>query len=300
MIGVKWIGWDGSEWNLQTGDVVMTKGGVVGLGHPDLEIFYQNTALSDGQRYMGYRAKPRTVLLPVLIGQSLNEEAWIATDNAWWRTMRPDKPGTLIVTAPNGTSRSIKLRFVDDGGMLFDHDPTADRLMPAVLNMVADDPWWVGTTFSRKFSAGDAPTDFFGGGTAPDFHISAASTLGSVQIENPGDVDAWGVFYIEGPATSFMVKIDGQPISSTEPVAANSQLQIETAPNRQVAYLVVGGEVNGETGFRYGGVRSNATRLLAEVNFAPIPADDGAVLDIALTGTGSVTLRADPRFFRAW
>lgn len=301
MIGVQWIGWDGSVWDLRTGQVKMTKAGVTGLGHLSYDAYTRETALSDGQRFTGWRANPRSILLPVLIGQTATEDEWMALDSAWWKTMRPDKPGTLIVVAPDGSSRSIRLRFVDDGNMAFDHDPTKDRLSVAVLNMIADDPWWVGPAFTRSFWGGSAPEDFFGGGShvGPPFHIGAASTLGDAVLNNPGDIDTWPVYYIDGPATTFAVTINGAPISGTTPVLVDTQLRIETSPTRQVATLVTGGTVNTD-GVRVGGVETNVTRLLAEVSFAPIKSQVDVDLHVSLTGTGRVTLAGVPRFFRAW
>ena len=301
MIGVKWVGWDGSEWDLRTGAVKMTKAGMTGLGHLTFESYFRETALTDGQRQTGWRALPRTVLLPVMIGQTATEDEWIALDSAWWKTMRPDKPGKLIVTAPDGTSRSLSLRFEDDGNMAFDHDPTQDRLSVAVLNMTADDPWWIGPAFTRSFSGGTEPLDFFGGPAheGPPFYIGGASTLGDAVLINPGDVDSWPTYYIDGPATTFSLLLNGAPISSSTAVLVDTQLRIETAPNRQVAYLVSGGFVD-DDGVRHG-TEVNVTRsALAQVQFAPIPSETEVDLEIALTGTGRITLSGVPRFFRAW
>lgn len=300
MIGVKWFGWEGSEWDLRTGPVHLTKSGVQGLGSLESEVFTQTTALLDGQRFTGWRARPRVVLLPILIGQGATEMEWFATDRAWWETMRPDKPGTLQVTAPDGSSRTIQLRFEDDGGMQFDRDPTQNRLSVAVLKMVADDPWWKGKPFTQSFSAGTDPVNFFGGATGfgPPFFIGSANTLGVADVFNPGNIDTWPVYYVDGPASEFDVKIDGRSIAASMAIAADQQLQIDTHPTRQVALLITGGQI--VNGVRVGGTRTNVTKLLESVNFATIPSGASVVLDISLNGTGRITLFGEPRHFRAW
>jgi hypothetical protein len=302
MIGVKWVGWDGSEWDLRSGLVHLAKGGLQGAGFLRSEAFTQETALSDGQRFTGWRARPRTVLLPVIIGQAANETDFMAIDTAWWKTMRVDKTGSLQVTAPNGITRKLDCRFVNDGGVSFDSDPTQQRLSTAVIELVADQPWWVGPTFTQKFSDGSTPQNFFGGeaGSGPPFVIGSANTLGSAIVANPGNAETWPTYYIDGPALSFSIEIDGAPVSGSIALDSDQQLRIETAPNRQVAMLVTGGSIDARTDVRTGGTETNVTRLLADVQFAPIPEAGQVTVDIALNGAGRITLSGNPRYFKAW
>lgn len=299
MIGIKWVGWDASEWDMRSGLVKLAKG-VLGLGALSYADFTQTSALRDGQRHVGWRGEPRKVLLPVLIGQSANELEWLTTDRAWWKTMHPAKAGQLQVTAPDGSRRSLGLRFVDDGGMSFDHDPTRDRLSVAVLSMIADDPWWVGPAFTKSFSAGSNPQNFFGGGTnlATPFIIGEANTIGSASVTNPGDVDAWPDYIVDGPCTAWGVTVNGKSVSASVELAANQQLVVETSPARQVATLVTGGFF--VDGRRIGGVSSNVTKLLQSIEFTPIPAGTSVPLDVSINGTGKITLSGVPRYFRAW
>lgn len=290
MIGVTWTGWDGSVWDLRTGSVHLTDGGVEGLSMLDSDVFTRETALVDGQRFTGWRAKPRRVLLPVLIGQAATELEWLALDRAWWKTMRPDREGTLTVTAPDGSSRHIALRFDSDGGMAMSRDPSRHRLTVAPLAMIADDPWWKGEPVVNSFNNGTAPVNFFGGasGLATPFIIGSANTVDSAALTNEGDIPAYPIHYFAGPLSAFSVSIDSKPVAGTFALLDGQTLEVETAPSRQVAYLI-----QGET-------KTNVTRQLSSLEFTPIPAEETVHLDLLLTGTGSLIVAYTPRYFRAW
>lgn len=290
MIKAAWTGWDGSEWDLRSGQVRLTNGGFEGLSMAPVENFTRETALTDGQRYTGWRAQPRKVLMPVLIGQAQSELAWLQLERAWWKTMRPGKEGTLSITAPDGATRTLGLRFEDDGGLPMGKDPSMDRLTLVPFVMTADNPWWSGPQVDRELRGGDAPVNWLGGasGKAAPFVIGRASLLGRVTLDNPGDMPAYPIYRVRGPVDSWKVEIGASAVSSETPLLAGETLVVETSPSRQVAYLYADG------------VQTNVTRQLVDVNFAAIPAEDSARLDVTLVGNGSMTVEYVPRYFRAW
>jgi hypothetical protein len=213
MIAMTWTGWDGSVWDLRTGPVRLTDDGVQGLSNLDFEVFTQDTALRDGQIMTGWKAKPRDVVLPVLLGQSVDEDAWLALERAWMRTMHPAKPGKLTVTAPDGSARGLALRFVDDGGKAFNRDPSKQRVSLYALRMVADDPWFIGPSFGRQFVAPKQVTDFFGGGAVAPRYAWTGDTNGSPSTRIAPD----GTTYVntipnpsaEGATATFAASTNG-------------------------------------------------------------------------------------------
>lgn len=300
MIGLSWTGWDGSQWDLRHGPVRITKGGLQGLGAMDTDVFTIETALVDGQRVTGWRGKERAVLLPLLIGPADTELAWLELDRSWWRTMHPSRYGTLRVTTPEGAFRELAARLKDDGGWAPETDPTLRCLDVAAPALVADDPWWYGPNFERTFSPAAAGVNFFGGATgkAAPFYIGSSNTLATAAITNPGDADVWPAHYLDGPITSWHVGIGGQVVAASFPIAANQQLVVETDPERQVATLVTGGQI--ENGVRVGGTSQNVTRQFDSFDFAPLPDGKETALDIAVNGTGRIRVSGRPRYFRAW
>jgi hypothetical protein len=165
MIGLTFIGWDGSVWNLRTGPVRLTSEGVEGLSNLDFQVFTQDTALRDGQLMTGWKANARDVILPVLIGQTATELEWLQIERKWMGLMRPDRVHTLQVTAPDGGMRGLSLRFVNDGSKAFSRDPSKSRITTYPMRFIADDPWFIGPSFGKTFVNPARITDFYGGGS---------------------------------------------------------------------------------------------------------------------------------------
>lgn len=164
MIGITWTGQDGSVWDLRTGRVRLM-GEVEGLGYLGFDRFTQDTAARDGQRFQGWRAGPRSVLLPVLVGPGRDETDYINLERAWWKSLHPNYPGKLSITTHDGMTRELILRLVDDGKPAFKEDPTKRKLIGYPLNLIADDPYFYGKTgFGRTFGNIESPVSFLGGG----------------------------------------------------------------------------------------------------------------------------------------
>lgn len=292
-IGIALTGWDGSTWDLSSGSVRLMPGGLDGLVNMlEPEDKVRTGAQLDGQTYEGWRANPRTGLLPVLIGQaSLTVTQFMAVDAAWWKVWRPGKVNTLQVTAPGGTVRTLGLRFQSDG-LTYPNDPTKNRVYPAPMKVVADDPWWRGADIGGTFSNG-AGYRFFGGTNAthkgPPFYISSANTVARPILSNPGDADVWPTYTIKGPVSSFTSTLGAATLLSTISVATGQQLVIYTDPLLQVAYLIAAD-----------GTQTNVTRDLDSWAFAKVDAGASVSLDLALVGTGAVVVAGKTRYLKAW
>jgi hypothetical protein len=128
------------------------------------------------------------------------------------------------------------------------------------------------------------------------FHISDGRTVDEAQMTNPGDVDAWPVWAINGPTTSVDLGVGGSVVEVPFAIADGERLVIDTNPTEQVAYL---GDVDPGNAFA---VLSGAdvTEDLGAADFAPIPADATTDLSIDMTGTGIVAARIIPGYWGAW
>jgi hypothetical protein len=305
VIGIVLEGWDGSVWDLRTGSVVLTPDGIVGLkglAHAD---FVQDTALRDGQIYNGSRALPRDVMLPVLVGRGVNNEAdWHELNTRWWSLMQPGRYSTLWVTAPNGSTRTLSIRFVDDGDGGSPRDPSAVRREVWPIRFVADDPWYYGDDFGRSFKNGgaaadEAPRNFYGGGPVtelgygPPFYIARGSRQDETALVNTGDTKVWPVLEFDDALSRFKVTIGDGVIAGETPklqVLTGQTLRIETSPIRQVALLID----------RASGSETNVTRQLSAWGFRPIP--PGATQDVRVEAEseGDYRIIALPQFLRGW
>lgn len=283
-VGIEWTGTDGSTWDLLGGPVRTTAAGIKGLSMPEVEEQGKTTALRDGQRLTGWRLKPRSVWLPLRFkGEAATDVEGIQRN--FWRSMAIGETGTLTVTDASGATRSLGLRFQDDGGMAYRTDPYL--LSDAFgLTMIADQPWWEGprVEFAYSISGGGALPTFFGNGSgATPFYIVPAQGGDTDTITNPGDAPLWVEWELQGPFTYFRLGVGGHYVGGSIEAIAGQTLLVETDPLRQLALL--------------DGVK--VTRQLTEIDWAPIPRGDPSTLEISVVGAGLVIARVTPRYARA-
>lgn len=278
-LSMTWTGWDGSVWSLsdeQFGTVMMP--GVRGLNMPAITHYTSASPNVPGARWRGHTAEAREVFWPIQIYSDIGSVDWLARDRAFWKTMRPEKTGTWTVIQPDGRSRSLRLRFQDDGTQTFDTDPAIVGWTNYGITLTAEEPYWAGPSETRAWQAGGA-AQFF-----PNLVISPGGALDTAQANNPGDVEVWPVWEIHGPVTNATIGVNGRNITIPFEIEAGEVLTIDTSPRVQTAML---GAVD-------------RTEDLGVVDFAPLPPDQITPLSLSMTGTGTITVTVTPLYLRAW
>lgn len=282
----RWIGWDGSVWNISDLDhgILLGVDGVEGYGTPPHESYTQQSPGVHGSRLRGIRVEDRPVAWPISLFHDGSSHEWIERDRALWRTFRPGEYGTWEITQPGTNAvRRLRCRYVGEGGA-FPLDPVFAGWADYLIELLADDePFWTGDPVTRRFTP-DPPADFFNDGAAPVFRISSGTSLSSAKVTNPGDVEAWPTWRIEGPTTSVRVGLNGLQVEVPFEILAGQTVTIDTRPHMQLA------ERDGE----------DVTHLLGAVEFASVPPGADVTLDLQLVGTGAVTVEFVPRYLRAW
>lgn len=307
-LGVEWVGWDGTVWNLvdEASGVLLTPG-VRGLSMPPVRRYTSVSPAVPGSRWRGQVALEREVFWPLFVYSNAGSQAWVEYDRAFWRTMHPEKTGVWRVTSPDGGTRTLRLRFVNDGDPSWDRDPVMAGWATYGITLVAEQPFWEGQLSTRTWAA-SAPVDFFGDGTAPAFHITSGSTLAGATMANPGDVDAYPVWAIRGATTSVSVGVGGRVIEVPFAVAADRLLVIDPRPTAQTAVEVDAPASSVAPGSAEWGAwleehlpaGTDRTADLGEVDFAPIPPGAAADLSLTMVGTGMVTASLTPLYNRTW
>lgn len=289
MIGVKWEGPDGSLWDLRDGSrgVQLATGSLLGLRNPSAEIFTRQSSFVDGQAVTGWKLKPRDLELPLDVHGD-TEEQWFVRDRALQSAFRIDRPGRLIVTDPLGGTRYITARLdPDDPGL--PEDPAASFATSFTISLVADDPWYYGTTLEHTFANADPARTFYGPtGYGPPFYLAPTTFTGADVLYNPGDAPAWGKITIPGPIDSFSFRIGGREISGFDDgytVPEGRTLTIDTNPQNSAALLDDG---------------TNITRRLGSTQFAPIPDGSAVPVEVIVFGDTVATLSLTPRYMRGW
>lgn len=295
-----WTGWDGSVWHITDpaqGTFLMP--GVRGLDEGPHDRYSDQAPGLAGSLFNGYRATERPVFWPLAVLEESSSEAWVDRDRAFRRTLRPGKTGVWAVTTPQGFTRTLTCRRSNDnsGSQTFDYDPVQNGWATYGIYLVADeDPFWRGTPVTRTWASDGDEVDFFDPDGDPLFWISDGSTVGSASVTNPGDVDAWPVWVVNGPCDSVDLGVGDSVVEVPFEVEDGQRLVIDTNPTEQIATL---GDIDPGDPF---GVLSgtDVTTDLGAVDFAEIPADATTDLSIVLTGTGSVSVRIVPGYWAAW
>lgn len=295
---VEWVGWDGSVWNLTdpARGTFVTPGGVEGFGPPEYTEWVQDSPAVAGQFFRGVQAKPRQLFFPMAIYSDAGSQAWFELQSAFFKTIKPDRYGTVRVTTPGGQTRTIQGRS-NAKSTSFNLDPFRTGYQGYGLSLMADQPFWVGDVVSATFKSG-ASTDFFNGASkAPNFVISEGATFASAKVTNPGDQDSWPVWTVVGGATTTVtLGVNGSNVTVPFAVAAGKALQIDTDPRVQTAVYGDWDSVNK----KLTGTLDDRTDELGAVDFAPVPPGEEVPLTVALSGTGTVEVTLTPLYERAW
>lgn len=272
--------------------VLLIDADVVGMGMPKYEVYRSAGPASAGSRYRGARAMERPAELSIVIYDDGSTGGFLATDRRVWDLIGdPTQPVVWRVQTPDAQWRELTMRF-DDAPDGLSRDPLYDGWVLYQLRFVADDPYWYGPPITREWKAGESE-DFFI--AAPDpvtdmFFISQAQTTSSVKIANPGDVEAWVTWTIDGPLGDLDVTLTAPGMSDgtlgIPDVLDPNTLVIDTDPRVATARL------NG----------IDITEQIDPWDPRPVPARGEQTLGVSAVITGDGTLRATirPRHRRAW
>lgn len=282
-LAMRWIGWDDTVWDLTSGiSGLAMMPGVRGMHMPPTKHYKDNNPTVHGARWRGYIIDEREVFWPIQIFSDYGSQEWLNHDKRFWRTMTPHKPGTWQVIQPNGTVRSLRLRYNDDGKFTFDLDPASTGWANYGLLLNAEQPFWTEPDISRTFRPTGSSAFYSPGGAV--INITAGSSISGASVFNPGDMEAYPVWEIVGPVSEATVGVDGHLITVPFAVPDGQTLVIDTHPEKLTAVM--------------GGVDKIAN--LASADFAPIPTGEVSTLSLTTAGGGYVNLRFTPLFFRAW
>lgn len=204
---IQLVGPTGNTYDLRRGPVRLSDEGVKGFGLPDFDEQVVTSPLRDGQRYIGFKLKPRIVFIPFRFkGAAANDVHGL--QRAFWRDVAIGNRVSLRVTDNLGGVRYLSLRVQDDGAKAYKFDPYDLDPESIGLTFVADQPWWQSdpTEFIYQVNTG-AGRNFFGGGDpalrsawtgAANDSTSTQSTQGVVtrtnRIADPAPLTAatWG------------------------------------------------------------------------------------------------------------
>lgn len=276
-----WVGWDGSVWPLTDfgSGIDLLLDGVEGLHNPKVTKWSSSSRAVPGARRRGWQTNVREAFWPVHVWSD-GTDGWLARQDAFFRTIHPDKPGTWRVTAGSQV-RTLNLTGRFDDSHRYVRDPLPEGWATYGIAFEATSPYWEGQPVAAGPWSAHAGEPFFPG---PPFHIGSSATLTSAEITNPGDVDAWPVWSAWDELTSLTLGVSGRTIVVPFDLSDGDRLVIGTDPRKPFA-------------------TRNGVDVLAELGlqaYAPVPALGTAPLAISAGGTGSVACTITPQHFRAF
>lgn len=288
-----WTDWRGQVWDLNdtnSGPFLLQEG-VRGLGHTPVTHYRDRSPAVSGAYWRGASFDPREVFWPMYLFSDVSSLEYVKRDRSWWRGLDPLHEGIWKVRVPDTGERWIKLRLSGDDNWAPTLDPTFYGWATYGIPLQADRPFWHGAPVTASWGGGEE-RDFRDGATDV-VYISSGNTLGGGTVANPGDVDAWGVWEIEGPFTSISLTVAGGTITLPVARGAGKKVVIDTNPDQNTVI-----DSDGVDLFDAG--------LVPVYDPLPIPPVDEAGLvpvGITVAGTSAATrvrLSFDPLYHRAW
>lgn len=303
-ISLTWTGWDGSEWDLtRPASGLFLKPGVRGLGLPEFERHSSSSPMVAGSRHRGSSTKDRTAFWPLYLYSDQGSADFVARDRAFWGSLDPDLEGTWTAALPDGSRRTLGLRLsgADDDPT---HDPVQRGWASYGINLLADQPYWLGETVTKSWAQGDMRNHYI---TAEDratygypddaiLYYSSGGALGEATFTNDGDVPAYPVWTVIGPTTAVSVGVGGADIIVPFTIPAGYAVRIDTDPvNGQVLWY---GEWDPLTK-SIPAPLDRTTELDPGSAFVAIPRGQERPLTIQMTGSGTIIAEVRNKYRRA-
>lgn len=279
---VVWQGCDGSTWDLLADGAPVLLRALSGIGTPPVEAYRQASVGRAGSRRRGSRWLDREIVLTVEVATRDGSAAWVETDEAWWASIDPDRPGRLEITW-GGRTRWVEATLADVAEVM-DLDPTYTGRLVSSIQLTAD-PLWRGDDLVEVFPATGAIPFFSPSGSVLGI---SRPTMSTAQVLNPGDEPSWPVWEITGPASAVTVGVGGDLVECGA-VPSGDTLVIDSRPGRQSVRLASTGEDRSST--------------VTSAVWAPIPGKvpvDLALVASGTSGATSTTVRLETLYRRPW
>ncbi|MGC4928082.1 phage tail family protein [Streptomyces sp. DT117] len=198
--------------------------GVTGLGLPEVSVQWL-TGAGDGAVYRGKRVLARDIDLPLdIVGRDRKHLSELLSRLA--RTL--DGPCTLSVAEGDGTTWSTQVVHVGGGDYSYGGDGAGETDLQTVITLRAPDPY---------FSASELSAARVGGTTGASpflsqlvaMPLSASQQIGTIELDNTGDVRAYPTWEVYGPGDNFKaISPTGETLHWQGSLTANQRLIIDT------------------------------------------------------------------------
>jgi hypothetical protein len=197
--------------------------GASGLGLPPVSVQWIEGA-GDGASFRGRRVLTRSMDIPLdILGRDRDHLKQLTSRLA----MALAAPAELVVISEGGSEWSTRVVRTGGGGFQYGIDTRGTRDLQLILTLEAGDPYFTSREVSQRIIS-----TAVGGSWLSDFvaiPLSSGETIGSINIENTGDADAYPVWTITGPGTDFQtVSPRGETLRWEGTLSAGQTLTLDT------------------------------------------------------------------------
>lgn len=244
--------------------------GFTGLGIPTTDVRITNSA-GDGGTWRSTRRGVRDLDLPLYVEGE--DRADVETKLRRLTSALDDRNGVapkLVAYYGDGTSYELEVHYAAGAETQYGADAGA-QYCRWVLTLRAPNPYWTSVqavSFSLGASTGTR-------GLLPELDrllVKSSQVLGSFSLTNPGDVPAFPVWTLEGPATTTSVTLSGVGWTYNESLSAGDKITVDTGA----------ATVKNASGVNKYAYLGTAPKLFA------IPAGE-CTLSIVMTGTSTAS-----------
>lgn len=284
-INLYWDTWDGRRYNLsdyRTG-IFMIGQGLEGLGYPEIVNYERTSPSVHGSAWDGWVATGRKVFWTVGVYHDGTSEAWIKRNRDFLKSFRPGTKGRWTVELPTGERLQLSLRYKSGLNGAFEVDPAKLGWQVYGIEFIVEQPFWEGDPIEQFWEPGGSVPWAGVTGFGPPWNISSSRKLSSATLTNPGEVDVYPEWELQGPFTSASFGLNGRVTPVPFELKANQSLVIQTDPRTGLTALLNGVDVMDRLpGFAY----------------TAVPPGEDVQLSLALTGDGGkIFARFRPLYF---
>ncbi|AWY07584.1 minor tail protein [Streptomyces phage Yosif] len=204
----------------ETGTGMQATTGMTGLGLPPVSTQWLEGA-GDGAIYRRTRVLSRDIDVPLdIVGRDRADLAALLSRLA--RVL--SGPCKLRLVMDDDSDWSIDVIRVGGG----DYEMGSGRDLQTVITLRAGDPYWTSSKFTNHVIGGDAGGTTFLSGLVK-MPVASSQAIGSITLENTGDVAAYPVWTIYGPGNNFKaVSPNGETLYWKGTLLAGQTLTIDT------------------------------------------------------------------------
>ncbi|MCS0601097.1 phage tail family protein [Streptomyces sp. LP11] len=199
------------------------KSGATGFGLPPVTVQWLEGA-GDGSVYRRKRVQSRDIdlALEILARDRTDLQARLSR-----LALAVSDRCVLTLQNDDGTRWSLVVYRTGGGEFTYGVETIGEREFETVITFRAPDPYWTSSVTETRRITGATSSPFLS--TLGNLKVSASQAIGTIELNNSGDAEAYPVWKITGPGRTFTaVSPTGERLKWNGKLAAGESLTIDT------------------------------------------------------------------------